>query len=84
VARRLGVARASNPHFPVMTPAIMRGAVAARHEGEFEAYAKAMFRAMWVDGHDMGEAEELAGAGDTPPAWAAAVSVRASRVGRAG
>lgn len=59
-ARRLGVEYASNPHFPVMTLGIMRGAVAAQREGELEPYANAMFRAMWVEGRDMGRAEEIA------------------------
>ena len=39
-----------NPHFPVNTLALMRGAVAAQAEGIGDAYITAMFRAMWEDG----------------------------------
>lgn len=38
-----------NPHFPVNTLHIMRGAIAAGKEGVFEAYVNAVYRAMWVD-----------------------------------
>ena len=44
---------ASNPHFPVNTLLIMRGAVAAQRLGLFEAYVDAVYRAMWVDGLKM-------------------------------
>jgi 2-hydroxychromene-2-carboxylate isomerase len=44
---------ASNPHFPVNTLMIMRGAVAAQTLGIFEAYVDAVYRAMWVDGLKM-------------------------------
>ncbi|MEO7027530.1 MAG: 2-hydroxychromene-2-carboxylate isomerase [Caulobacteraceae bacterium] len=42
-----------NPHFPVNTLLIMRGAVAARRIGTFEAYVELMFTAMWEDGRKM-------------------------------
>src|SRR3984957_18914704 len=42
-----------NPHFPVNTLQIMRGAVAAQVAGVFEAYVEAVFRAMWVKGLKM-------------------------------
>lgn len=38
-----------NPHFPVNTLHIMRGAVATELEGDFEKYVDAVYRAMWVD-----------------------------------
>jgi len=44
---------ASNPHFPVNTLMIMRGAVAAQQLGIFEAYVEAVYRAMWVEGLKM-------------------------------
>ena len=44
---------ARNPHFPVNTLQIMRGAVAAQQLGVFEAYVEAVYRAMWVDGLKM-------------------------------
>ncbi len=36
-----------NPHFPVNTLAIMRGAVAAKTLGVFEPYVETVFAAMW-------------------------------------
>jgi 2-hydroxychromene-2-carboxylate isomerase len=44
---------ARNPHFPVNTLQIMRGAVAAKRLGVFEAYVDTVYRAMWVDGLKM-------------------------------
>ena len=44
---------AMNPHFPVNTLQIMRGAVAAQKLGVFEEYVDAVYRAMWVDGRKM-------------------------------
>ena len=52
--QRHGIAEfAMNPHFPVNTLQIMRGAVAAQRAGVFEAYVEAVFRAMWVKGLKM-------------------------------
>lgn len=39
-----------NPHFPVNTLAIMRGAVAAQRLGVFAPYVEAMFVGMWTRG----------------------------------
>ena len=39
-----------NPHFPVNTLMIMRGAVAAERLGVAEAYNEAMFASMWEQG----------------------------------
>lgn len=44
---------ASNPHFPVNTLMIMRGAIAAQALEIFEAYVEAVYRAMWVEGLKM-------------------------------
>jgi 2-hydroxychromene-2-carboxylate isomerase len=38
-----------NPHFPVNTLALMRGAVAAQRLGCFERYVDEVFRHMWVE-----------------------------------
>jgi 2-hydroxychromene-2-carboxylate isomerase len=38
-----------NPHFPVNTLNLMRGAVAARFEGVFEKYVDAAFHHMWAE-----------------------------------
>jgi 2-hydroxychromene-2-carboxylate isomerase len=43
----------SNPHFPVNTLQIMRGAVAAQAAGVFEAYVDRVFDDMWVRGLKM-------------------------------
>ena len=55
-----------NPHFPVNTLMIMRGAVAAQDLGVFEPYVEACFVAMWEDGRKMDDpavvAESLAAA----------------------
>ena len=39
----------SNPHFPVNTVQIMRGAVAADRDGFFERYVDAVFAHMWEE-----------------------------------
>jgi 2-hydroxychromene-2-carboxylate isomerase len=44
-----------NPHFPVNTLGIMRGAVAARQLGCFEPYVDAVYAAMWEQGLDMAD-----------------------------
>jgi 2-hydroxychromene-2-carboxylate isomerase len=42
-----------NPHFPVNTLLIMRGAVVAEEEGRLAPFVEACFRAMWEDGEKM-------------------------------
>jgi 2-hydroxychromene-2-carboxylate isomerase len=49
-----------NPHFPVNTLMLMRGAVAAQQLGCFEAYTQAMFTAMWERGLKMDDAGVIA------------------------
>jgi 2-hydroxychromene-2-carboxylate isomerase len=46
-----------NPFFPVNTLTLMRGAVAARHEGCFERYVAVAFRNMWSEPKKMDEPE---------------------------
>jgi 2-hydroxychromene-2-carboxylate isomerase len=48
-----------NPYFPVNTLQIMRGAVAARHEGVFDQYVNAVFGAMWEQGLKMDDADVI-------------------------
>jgi len=48
-----------NPHFPVNTLQIMRGAVAAQVAGVSEAYVNEVFEDMWVRGHKMDDPEVL-------------------------
>ena len=63
---KLGAFR-MNPHFPVNTLKLMRGAVAAQQLGVFEAYVEAGFKAMWEEGLKMDDpaviADTLARAG---------------------
>lgn len=59
-ARRYGVPYEHNPHFPINTLALMRGAIAYRDEADFMAYCDAVYRAMWVEQRNMGEPEVVA------------------------
>ena len=58
-ARFYGVPFQRNPHFPVNTLALMRGAAAAQIDGVFERYHPAMFKAMWVDGRNLNDMAEV-------------------------
>jgi len=48
-----------NPHFPVNTVQIMRGAIAAEMDGTFAAYVDAVFRHMWEEGRKMDDPEVI-------------------------
>ncbi len=48
-----------NPHFPVNTLQIMRGAAAAALDGQLPAYNEAMFKAMWEQGLKMDDASVI-------------------------
>lgn len=52
---RHGVDYHMNPHFPINTLALMRGAVAVAGTADEAAYIDAMFRGVWVEGRDMGD-----------------------------
>ena len=73
-ARRYGVPLHFNPNFPINTVTLMRAAVGLqlRQDARFEDYCAAMFRAIWVDGHNMNDpavvAAVLAQAGFDPQA----------------
>jgi len=49
-----------NPHFPVNTLTIMRGAIVADDEGNLDDYVDAVNRAMWEDGLKMDDPEVIA------------------------
>ncbi|WP_257543511.1 2-hydroxychromene-2-carboxylate isomerase [Sphingopyxis sp. DBS4] len=49
-----------NPHFPVNTLLIMRGAIVAEDEGILDDYVDAVNRAMWEDGLKMDDPEVAA------------------------
>jgi 2-hydroxychromene-2-carboxylate isomerase len=61
-ARHWGVPFAANPHFPINTLTLMRGAcgVLMRQPADFGRYADAVFHAMWVVPRNLGDAGVLA------------------------
>lgn len=61
-ARRYGVPMRMNPHFPINTLMLMRGAVGFQLEkpDRFDAYVRAVFEAMWVEPRNLGDPEILA------------------------
>jgi 2-hydroxychromene-2-carboxylate isomerase len=52
----------SNPHFPVNTLKLMRGAVVAEDEGYLDRYSIAAFAGMWQQGLNMADETVIAGA----------------------
>lgn len=48
-----------NPHWPVNTLQIMRGAVAAQKQGCFERYVEVVYAAMWEQGRNMEEPDVI-------------------------
>lgn len=57
---RYGVELKFNPHFPVMTVKPMRAALVALEQGAFPPFHAALFRAMWREEKNVGDAEVLA------------------------
>lgn len=53
-----------NPHFPVTTVLLMRGAVAAQEEGKLDSYIAAGLRAMWEEGENMSDPDVFVAAMD--------------------
>ena len=62
-AERYGVPMRFNPHFPINTLTLMRLLVAVQlHQPErFDEALQALFRAIWVDGVNMGDPATVAG-----------------------
>jgi 2-hydroxychromene-2-carboxylate isomerase len=58
-AKRYGVPMKMNPHFPINTLRLMRGAIAAQSAGCFAAYHAAMYPAFWVEGQNLRDDEVL-------------------------
>ncbi len=52
-AKAYGVPMRMNPHFPINTLRLMRGAIAAQLAGCFPAYHAAMYPAFWVEGQNL-------------------------------
>jgi 2-hydroxychromene-2-carboxylate isomerase len=63
-ASRYGVPFAFNPHFPINTLTLMRGAAGLqmRQPESFGRYVDAVFNAMWVAPRNLGDASTLAAA----------------------
>jgi 2-hydroxychromene-2-carboxylate isomerase len=61
-ARRYGVPLAMNPHFPINTLTLMRGAAGLqmRQSADFERYVDTVYRAMWEAPCNMGDPAVLA------------------------
>ena len=60
-AARYGAAFRRNPHFPIDTLTLMRGAVGMQLRGmNFDKYVATIFGAMWAKPRNLGEAQELA------------------------
>ena len=60
-AKRYGAVFRNNPHFPVNTLVLMRGATGLQMRGtDFGRYVEAMFRAMWEEPRNLGDAAEIA------------------------
>ena len=56
-AKRYGVPFKMNPHFPINTLMLMRGAIALQIKGDprFKDYCAAMFNAIWADSLNMND-----------------------------
>ena len=59
-ARRYGVPLAFNPHFPINTLQLMRGAVGYLGSERFQPYVQAVFEALWVRQQNLAKAEVVA------------------------
>jgi len=60
-AARYGAVFRNNPHFPINTLVLMRGAAGMQMRGQdFDKYVEAIFRAMWENPRNLGEPQELA------------------------
>lgn len=62
-AKRYGVPFAHNPHFPINTLLLMRGAtgVQMQQPDRLAAYVDAVFQAIWVDGANMNDPATVGG-----------------------
>lgn len=60
-AAHYGTVFRRNPHFPINTLVLMRGAVGMQSRGtDFPKYVETMFHAMWAEPRNLGDAAELA------------------------
>ena len=49
----------TNPHFPINTLNLMRGAVSALNEAYFDTYIDTIFNAIWVESRNMGDIDTV-------------------------
>jgi 2-hydroxychromene-2-carboxylate isomerase len=59
-AQKRGVRFEFNPHFPINTLVLQRGAIAYRETPLFHAYVDTVFDAMWADPRNLGDPAVLA------------------------
>ena len=66
-----------NPHFPINTLQLMRGATYAQQKGRLLPYSDVVYKAVWADGVNMSDAQEvgrvLSAGGFDPDEFMAAV-----------
>ena len=80
-----GVPLVMNPHFPIITTTLMRGATALQGQGDeaFQRYMDAIYQAIWVEGLNMNDAsvvgEVLTRAGFDPAAVLAMANEQATK-----
>jgi len=80
-----GVPLVMNPHFPIITTTLMRGATALQGQGDeaFQRYMDAIFQAIWVEGLNMNDpgvvGEVLTRAGFDPAAVLAMANEQATK-----
>ncbi|HEY8571211.1 2-hydroxychromene-2-carboxylate isomerase [Phenylobacterium sp.] len=58
-ARRRGTEFNRNPHFPINTMHLMRGAAGLKDDPRFAAYVEEVFNAMWREPRNLGDPAEL-------------------------
>jgi 2-hydroxychromene-2-carboxylate isomerase len=80
-----GVPLVMNPHFPIITTTLMRGATALQGQGDeaFQRYMDAIYRAIWVEALNMNDpgvvGEVLTRAGFDPAAVLAMANEQATK-----
>lgn len=58
-AERYGITLNQNPHFPINTVSLMRGACGYQAAGQLDAYLGVVFPAMWVERRNLNDPAEV-------------------------
>lgn len=58
-AKRYQLAFELNPHFPIPTINLLRGAIWLQEQGNLQPYSDAMFKAIWAEKRNLGDTAEL-------------------------